>query len=86
MLGAESAAITVLLVLRVIVCLLPEEMGLITPRCLEYGPTKSCVISGTAIQIKGVGWEYLWRQIVPLVGLGLVVFSLAIVRFQKKID
>jgi ABC-2 type transport system permease protein len=38
------------------------------------------------ILIKGVGWEFLWRQIVPLVGLGLVVFSLAIVRFQKKID
>lgn len=38
------------------------------------------------IIIKGVGIEYLWPQILTLVALGLVVFTLAIVRFQKKID
>lgn len=38
------------------------------------------------IVIKGVGFQYLWRQIIPLVVLGAVVFSIAIVRFQKKID
>ncbi|HEY3247502.1 MAG TPA: ABC transporter permease [bacterium] len=38
------------------------------------------------IVIKGIGFQFLWPQIIPLVVLGLVVFSLAILRFQKKID
>jgi len=38
------------------------------------------------IVIKGVGFAFLWRQIIPLVVLGTVVFTIAIVRFQKKID
>ncbi len=38
------------------------------------------------IIIKGVGFEFLWRQIIPLVVLGLIVFGLAVRRFQKKID
>ncbi|HEV8340282.1 MAG TPA: ABC transporter permease [bacterium] len=38
------------------------------------------------IVIKGVGIEYLWPQILPLMGLGMIVFTLAVVRFQKKID
>ena len=38
------------------------------------------------ILVKGVGFRYLYPQIIPLVCLGAVVFTLAIVRFQKKID
>ena len=36
--------------------------------------------------VKGVGFEFLWPQIVPLVVLALAVFGVAIRRFQKKID
>jgi len=38
------------------------------------------------ILIKGVGLADLWRQIIPLVGLGVLVFAVAINRFQKRID
>lgn len=38
------------------------------------------------ILVKGVGIEYLWRQIVPLVGLGVLMFAIAINRFQKRVD
>ncbi len=38
------------------------------------------------ILVKGVGIEYLWRQILPLVGLGLLMFAVAISRFQKRVD
>lgn len=38
------------------------------------------------ILIKGVGIEYLWRQILPMVGIGIAVFAIAINRFQKRID
>src|SRR5439155_261575 len=38
------------------------------------------------VLVKGVGFHYLYPQIIPLVFLGAVVFTLAIVRFQKKID
>lgn len=38
------------------------------------------------ILVKGVGIEYLWRQILPLVGLGVLMFAVAISRFQKRVD
>jgi ABC-2 type transport system permease protein len=38
------------------------------------------------ILIKGVGIEYLWKQIVPLFVLGLLFFGVAITRFQKRVD
>ena len=38
------------------------------------------------ILVKGVGIEYLWRQILPLVGLGVLMFAVAINRFQKRVD
>lgn len=38
------------------------------------------------ILVKGVGIEYLWRQILPLVGLGVAMFAVAISRFQKRVD
>src|SRR2546430_413726 len=38
------------------------------------------------VLVKGIGFHYLYPQIIPLVFLGAVVFTLAIVRFQKKID
>jgi ABC-2 type transport system permease protein len=37
------------------------------------------------IIIKGVGFHDLWPQILALVVLGLVVFSVAVARFQKRI-
>jgi ABC-2 type transport system permease protein len=38
------------------------------------------------IIIKGVGIEYLWRQIALLALLGLAVFTAAVLRFRKRID
>ncbi len=38
------------------------------------------------IFIKGVGLEHLWPQVVALLLLGVVVFGVATVRFQKKLD
>ncbi len=49
-------------------------------------PLTYFVIIIRGILIKGVGLAYLWRQIIPLVGLGVLVFAVAINRFQKRID
>lgn len=49
-------------------------------------PLTYFVIVIRGILIKGVGFEYLWRQILPLVGLGVLVFAVAINRFQKRVD
>ncbi len=60
------------------------------PAALQYAglalPLTHFVIVVRGIIIKGVGIALLWREILILVGLGIVVFSLAITRFQKKID
>jgi ABC-2 type transport system permease protein len=49
-------------------------------------PLTYYIIVVRGILIKGVGFEFLWRQIIPLVVLATVVFAMAIRRFQKKID
>lgn len=49
-------------------------------------PLTYYIIVVRGILIKGVGLEFLWRQIIPLVILALIVFGMAISRFQKKID
>lgn len=49
-------------------------------------PLTYFVIIIRGILIKGVGLEYLWRQILPMAALGVAVFAIAINRFQKRID
>lgn len=38
------------------------------------------------IILKGVGFEYLWPSLVPLVVFGAVVFSLSVLKFRKQLD
>ena len=38
------------------------------------------------IVLKGVGFEYLWPSLVPLLVFGAAVFSLAVLRFRKQLD
>ena len=49
-------------------------------------PLTYFVIILRGILIKGVGFPYLWRQILPMVVIGVAVFAVAISRFQKRID
>jgi ABC-2 type transport system permease protein len=38
------------------------------------------------IILKGIGFEYLWPQTIPLLVFGAVVFSLSVLRFRKQLD
>jgi ABC-2 type transport system permease protein len=38
------------------------------------------------IVLKGVGFEYLWSSLLPLVAFGAVVFTLAVLKFRKQLD
>jgi ABC-2 type transport system permease protein len=49
-------------------------------------PLTYFVVVIRGILIKGVGIESLWKQILPLLGLGLLFFGVAISRFQKRVD
>jgi ABC-2 type transport system permease protein len=49
-------------------------------------PLTYFVVVIRGILIKGVGIDSLWRQILPLVGLGLLFFGVAISRFRKQVD
>jgi drug efflux transport system permease protein len=49
-------------------------------------PLTYFVVVIRGILIKGVGIEALWKQILPLLGLGLLFFGVAISRFQKRVD
>jgi len=49
-------------------------------------PLTYFVIILRGILIKGVGLASLWRQILPMVAIGVAVFAVAIGRFQKRID
>ncbi|MBI4594077.1 MAG: ABC transporter permease, partial [Candidatus Rokubacteria bacterium] len=38
------------------------------------------------IVLKGIGFEYLWPQMLPLVAFGAVVFTLSVLRFRKQLE
>lgn len=38
------------------------------------------------IVLKGIGLEYLWPELLPLILFGAVVFTLAVLRFRKQLD
>jgi ABC-2 type transport system permease protein len=38
------------------------------------------------IVLKGIGLEYLWPQLVPLIVFGAVVFTLSVLRFRKTLE
>jgi len=38
------------------------------------------------IILKGVGFEYLWPSLLPLVVFGVVIFLLAVLKFRKQLD
>jgi ABC-2 type transport system permease protein len=38
------------------------------------------------IILKGVGFEYLWPSLLPLVVFGVVIFFLAVLKFRKQLD
>ena len=38
------------------------------------------------IVLKGVGLDYLWPELLPLVAFGAVVFTLSVFRFRKQLD
>jgi ABC-2 type transport system permease protein len=38
------------------------------------------------IVLKGIGFEYLWPQLLPLLLFGAVVFTLSILRFRKQLE
>ncbi len=38
------------------------------------------------IVLKGIGLEYLWPNLLPLILFGAVVFTLAVLRFRKQLD
>ncbi len=85
--AAQLAQIVLLPSILISGFLFPRES---LPAALQYVglalPLTYFVIVVRGIIIKGVGIAFLWRQIVPLVVLGIAVFTLAITRFQKKID
>lgn len=49
-------------------------------------PLTYFVVVIRGILIKGVGIESLWKQILPLLALGLLFFGVSITRFQKRVD
>jgi ABC-2 type transport system permease protein len=38
------------------------------------------------IVLKGIGLEYLWPSLLPLIVFGAVVFTLSVLRFRKQLD
>jgi ABC-2 type transport system permease protein len=59
------------------------------PRVLQWVgdlmPLTYFLVVVRGIIIKGVGLHYLWPQIVALIVLGLIVFSVAVLRFRKNL-
>ncbi|MDQ7827961.1 MAG: ABC transporter permease [Armatimonadota bacterium] len=67
--------------------LFPRESLPLLLQWIGYGvPLTYFITVLRGIIVKGAGLADLWPQILALVGLGSLVFTLAIVRFQKRVD
>lgn len=54
---------------------------------LGYGlPITYFLVIVRGVILKGVGLEFLWDQILPMVLLGAVFFAFSVARFQKKLE
>ena len=69
--------------------------GLLFP--IEGMPTVAQYLSATipltyflrivrGIVLKGVGFSYLWPSLLPLLVFGVIIFSLAVLKFRKTLD
>ena len=82
--------------LLMVLTMMPLEMlsGGVTPResmplWVQYGmalaPTTHFTELAQAILYRGAGWAVVWPSLVWLLGIGAVLFSLALARFRKTI-
>jgi len=59
------------------------------PRTLQYltylNPLRYYVAALRGILLKGLGIEYLWRELVILAVFGIIIFGMAAARFNKRI-
>lgn len=60
------------------------------PTVIQYityiNPLRYIIIIIREVFLKGIGWDILWPQLVPLAGMGLLFLCLAALLFKKKID
>ena len=82
--------------LLMVLIMMPLQMlsGGVTPResmplWVQYGmalaPTTHFTELAQAILYRGAGWAVVWPSLVWLLGIGAVLFSLALARFRKTI-
>ena len=48
-------------------------------------PLRYFLVIVRGIMLKGLGLTDLWTQVVPLAGLGVVVLTVAVLRFNKRV-
>jgi len=50
-----------------------------------FNPLRYFMVVIRSIFLKGIGLEYLWVQLVPLLIIGLVVISISALKFRKSL-
>ena len=53
---------------------------------MKFTPNTQFVDFSQAVLCRGAGIEIVWRQLLALVGIGMALFAIALVRFRKAVS
>ena len=62
-----------------------ESMPAIVQQIMTFAPTTHFVAFSQAILYRGAGLEVVWPQLLAILGIGAVMFSLSLARFRRTI-
>jgi ABC-2 type transport system permease protein len=62
-----------------------ESMPEIVQNIMLAAPTTHFTALAQAILYRGAGFDIVWRQLAAIVGLGLIFFAVALLRFRASL-
>lgn len=63
-----------------------ENMPTIIQYVTYANPLRYYIVIVREVFLKGIGWEILWPQVIPITAMGLAYIGLAALLFKKQID
>ena len=63
-----------------------SSMPIVLQQVSYLNPLRHVVALLRSVYLKGVGFDVLWRELVPMAAFAVVMLSVSIVRFRKSIE
>jgi ABC-2 type transport system permease protein len=63
-----------------------ENMPVVIQYITYIDPLRYFIVIVREVFLKGIGWEILWPQVLPIAAMGIGFIGLSALLFKKKID